>query len=85
MLEMKWDRINDTLVVEFPPESAASTRGTLSKVAKIYDPWGWCVLVLLEANFSIVKIVRHLSPGIQNYQYISCAAGPSGKTHFFCK
>ena len=41
LLGLKWDKTNDTLAVEFPPDPANSTkRGILGKLAKIYYPLG---------------------------------------------
>ena len=41
LLGLGWDKISDTLTVTFPHESLSTTkRGILSKLARIYDPFG---------------------------------------------
>lgn len=41
LLGLRWNKDSDTIAVTFPQETAAATkRGVLGKVAKVYDPLG---------------------------------------------
>ena len=51
LLELKWDKENDTLAVEFPLAPIHPTkRGILGKVAKIYDPLGFVSPITLRGK-----------------------------------
>ena len=51
LLGLLWDKVQDTLSVVFPAETAELTkRGVLANLAKVYDPLGLVLPVMLEGK-----------------------------------
>lgn len=51
LLGLRWNKDSDTIAVTFPQEIAAATkRGVLGKVAKVYDPLGLVSPLILEGK-----------------------------------
>ena len=57
LLGLPWDKVQDTLRVVFPAETAELTkRGVLANLAKVYDPLGLVLPVMLEGKLKYREI-----------------------------
>ena len=72
LLGLKWDKTNDTLAVEFPADSANSTRrGILSKLAKIYDPLGNVFLITFRSKLLYQEVYElYACPIVAIFNYL---------------
>ena len=83
LLGLKWNKVEDSLQVDFPSTPAVLTkRGILAYLAKVYDPLGLLSPMLLRGRFYIEKSVKPKFDGTELFQTILANAGRNGKVHY---